>query len=111
MAEVSKVAGPGIYLGRSAELPLDVLPISVRSPLAQDFKHPLTTLADEGKGCFGTEGEEDLLLANSELIVEAVSSILRDLDLRRAPVEIFLALSFQGVAIVRSDAFICFSYL
>ena len=34
VAEVSKVVGPGISLGRSVELPLVVLPISVRSPLA-----------------------------------------------------------------------------
>ena len=82
--------------GRSAELPLTVLLISVRSPLAQDFKRPPTTLEDEGRGCFGTEGEEDFLCANSELAVGAVSSILRDSDLRRADamsVEDVLALS------------------
>ena len=34
VAEVSKVAGLEISSGRSAELPLTVLPISVHSPLA-----------------------------------------------------------------------------
>ena len=114
VAEVSKATGSKISLGRSAELPLVVLPIFVRSPLAQDFKRPPTTLEDEGRGCFGTEGEEDSLLANLELAVRAVSSILRDSDLKREnvmSVEDVLALSLQGAAIVCSNAHICLSYL
>ena len=113
VAKVSKVASPGISSGRSTELPLVVLPISIRGPLAQDFKRPLTKLEDEGRGCFGTEREEELLLANSKLAVRVVSSILRDSDLRRADamsVKDVLALSFQGVATVCSDTFICLSY-
>ena len=54
------------------------------------------TPEDEGRGCFGTEGDEDSLLANSELPAGVVSSILRDYDLRRADamsVEEVLALS------------------
>ena len=69
---------------------------------------------DEGRGCFGTEGEEDSLLTNSELAAEAVSSILQDSDLRRADamsVEDVLALSLQGAATVCLDAFICLSCL
>ena len=68
----------------------------------------------EGRGCFGTEGEEDSLFANSKLAAKAMSCILRDSDLKRAdamPVEDVLALSFQGLATVRSDAFIFLSYL
>ena len=106
--------GSEISSGRSAELPFIVLPISVRSPQAQDFNRPPTTLEDEGKGCFGTKGEEDSLLSNSELATKVVSSILRDSDLRRAnamPVEDVLALSLQGGATVCPDAFICLSYL
>ena len=90
------MAGLGISSGRSVELPLSILPIYVRSPLAQDFKRPPTMLKDKGRGCFGTEGEEDSLLANYELSVGVVSSILRDSDLMRAdamPVEDVLALS------------------
>ena len=68
IAEVSRVAGPEISSGRSAELPLAVLP----SPLAQEFKRPPMTSEDEGRGCFGTEGEEDSLLANSELAAGVV---------------------------------------
>ena len=114
MAGVSKVAGSKISLGRSAELSLVVLPISIRSPLVQDFKRPPTMPEDKGRGGFGTEGEEDSLLANSELATGAVLSILCDSDLRRAdamPVEDVLALSLQGETIVCLDAFICLSYL
>ena len=53
VAEVSKAAGPKNSSGRSAELFLAVLPIFVRSPLAQDFKCPPTTPEDEGRGRFG----------------------------------------------------------
>ena len=49
VVEVSKAAGPKNSSRRSTELPLIVLPISIRSPLAQDFKHPITTLEDEGR--------------------------------------------------------------
>ena len=77
VAKVSKVAGPEISSERSVELHLAVLPIFVRSPLAQDFKCPPTTPEDEGRGCFGTEGEEDSLIANLELVVGAISSIIR----------------------------------
>ena len=108
------MGSPEISSGRSIELPLVVLPISVRSPLALDFKRPPTTPEDGGRGCFGTEGEEDTLLANSELAAWVVSSILRDYDLRRVDsmsVKDVLALSLQGVATVCSDAFICLSYL
>ena len=50
VAEVSKVVGPKNSSGRSAKLPLVVLPIYVRSPLVPDFKRPPTTPEDERKG-------------------------------------------------------------
>ena len=68
---------------------------------------------DEGRGCFGTEGEDDSLLSNLELTVWAVSSILRDSDLRRADamsIEDVLALSLQEAATICPDAFDCFPY-
>ena len=108
------MASPETSSMRSVELPLAVLPIFVRSPLAQDFKRPPTTPEDEGRGCFGTEGEEDSQFANSELAAGVVSSILRDSDLKRADamsVEDVLALSLQGEATVSLDALICLSYL
>ena len=64
----------------------------------------------EGRDCFGTEGDEDSLFTNSELAVGAVSSILRDSDLKRADamsVEEVLALSLQGAATICPDALIC----
>ena len=90
------MAGPKNSSGRSVELSLAVLLIYVQSPLAQDFKRPPTMPEDEGRGFFGIEGEEDSLLSNLELAVGAVSSILRDFDLKRADamsIEEVLALS------------------
>ena len=110
MAEVSMVAGPKNPSGRTAEPPLEVLPISVRSPSAQNAKLPLRTPEEVGRDCFGTEGDEDSLLTNSELTVGAVSSILRDSDLKRVDamfVEEAMALSLQGPATIGLDAFIC----
>ena len=114
VVEVSRVAGSRNSLGRSVEFPLVVLPIFIRSPLAQDFKRSPTMPEDEGRGCFGTEGEEDSLLANSELTAGAISSILQDSDLKRADamsVEDVLALSLQGAATVCPDAFVCLPYI
>ena len=68
MAEVSKVASPKNPSGRTAEPPLEVLPIFVWSPSTQNAKVPPTTPNDEGRDCFGTEGDEDSLLTNSKLI-------------------------------------------
>ena len=65
MVEVSKVAGQKNPSGRSAEPPLEVLPISIRSPSTQNTKLPPTTSEDEGRDGFGTEGDEDSLLTNS----------------------------------------------
>ena len=104
------MAGPKNPSGRTAEPPMEVLPISVWSPSEQNAKLPPTTPEDKGRDCFGTEGDEDSLLTNSELVVGAVSSILRDSDLKRADamsVSETLALSLQGAATVCPDAFIC----
>ena len=62
-------------------------------------------------------GDEDSLLSHVELVVGAISSILRDSNLRRVgslPVEEALALLLQGTASVRPSAFFdlflyCFS--
>ena len=110
MVEVSKVAGPKNPSGRTIEPPLEVLPISIWSPSAQNAKLPPMTPEVGGKDCFGTEGDEDSLLTNSEVTVGAVSSILRDSDLKRVDamsVEEALALSLQGTATVCPNALIC----
>ena len=96
MVEVSKVMGPKNPLGRRTEPPLEVLPISVRSPSAQKTKLPPTTPEAEGRDCFRTKGDEDSLLTNSELAAGAILSILWDSNLKRVDamsVEEALALS------------------
>ena len=53
-------------------------------------------------------GDEDSLLSHADLAVGAVSSILRDSDLKRVgalPIEEALALLLQGTASVRPSAF------
>ena len=110
MAKVSKVEGPKNPSRRTAEPPLEVLPISVWSPSAQNAKLSPTTSEVEGKDCFRTEGDEDSLLTNSELAVGAISSILRDSDLKKADamsVEEALALLLQGATTICPDALIC----
>ena len=99
MAEVSKVVSLKNRSGKSAEPPLEVMSIYVRSRLVQNSKLPLTTLEDEGRDCFSIEGDEDNELTNSEVAIGVVSSILRDFDLKRADamsVEEALALLLQG---------------
>ena len=62
---------------------------------------------------FGAEGDEDSLLSNVELAVGAVSSILKDSDLKKMdalPVEEALTLLLQGVISVSPSAFVCPSH-
>ena len=89
------------------------MPIYVWSPPAQSTGFPLTMREDVGGDRFGAEGDEGSLFSNVELTVGAVSSILRDSDLKRSdalPVEEALALSFKGVISVSLYAFIFPSY-
>ena len=61
-----------------------------------------------GDDHFEAKGGEDSLLANAELTVGAVSSILRDFDLKKVEtlhVEEALALSLQGTVSVCLSAF------
>ena len=65
---------------------------------------------DEGRKHFGPERDEDSLFASAELAIGAISSVLRDSNLKRADamhVEEVLTLSLQGVATVSLDALIC----
>ena len=98
---------------------MEVLPISVWSPTSRGAAPPLE-MPDEVTGNrdhFEAVGDEDSLLSHAELATGAVSSILRDSDLRRVgalPVEEALALLLQGTAFVRLSAFVdlfiyCFS--
>ena len=96
--------------GKAAEPSLEVMPISVWSPPAQSAKPPPTIAEDFGRKRSAADGDEDSLLSNAELAAGAISSILRDSDLKRSgalPVEEALALSLQGVASVSSRVLIC----
>ena len=101
------------------ESPLEVLPISVWSPTSRGTAPP-PTMPDEmigNRDRSKAAGDEDSLLSHAELAAGAVSSILRDSDLRRVgalPVKEALALLLQGTASVRRSAFVdlflyCFS--
>ena len=101
--------GAGDSSGRVVEPPFEVLPISVRSPTSQGVEPPPPMLDDVGRGHYGAVGDEDSLLSHVELAARAVSSILRDSDLKKVDalsVEETLALTLQGTAFVRPSAFI-----
>ena len=64
-----------------------------------------------GRDRFEVVGSEDSLLSHAELASGAISSILRDSDLRKVEalsVEEALALLLQGTASVRPSAFVDF---
>ena len=86
------------------------MPISVRGPSSQTIELPSRASKGEGRKHLGPERDEDSLLISPELAVEAISSILRDSDLKRAdaiPIEEVMALYLQGAVTVCPDAFIC----
>ena len=59
---------------------------------------------------FETGGDGDSFLLNAELAAGAVSSILKDFDLKKSsalPTDEALALSLQGVASVSSQILLC----
>ena len=96
--------------GRAAEPPLEVMPITVWSPFAQSAEPPPWRREELGRKRFEADGDGDSLLFNAELAAGAVSSILRDSDLKRSgalPVEEALALSLKGVASISSRVLLC----
>ena len=118
-SSLSSAVGVGDFSARAAEPPLKVLPISVWSPTSWGAAPPFTML-DEVTGNrdrFEAVGGEDSLLSHAELAAGAVSSILRDSDLRKVDAlsaEEVLALLLQGTASVRPSVFVdlflyCFS--
>ena len=105
----SSTIGVGDFSGRAVEPPLEVLPISVWSPISQGAEPPPPMPNDVGRGRFGAAGDEDSLLSHVELAVGVVSSTLRDSDLKKVDtlsVEEALALLLQGTASVRPSAFV-----
>ena len=96
--------------GRAAEQPLAVMPITVGNPPAQSIKPPSSRVEELKRKDSETGGDGDSLLLNGELAAGAVSSILKDFDLKKSsalPVEEALALSLQGVASVSSQILSC----
>ena len=94
-------------LGEAVDQPLTVMPITVWNPPTKGVRSPprraeeLKKKEPESK----SGGDRDLLLLNAELAAGAVSSILKDSDLKRSkalPVDEALTLSLQGVASVSS---------
>ena len=96
--------------GRAAKQPLEVMPITVWNPPAQSVKPPSSRAEELKRKGSETDGDSDSLLLNAELAAGAVSSILKDSDLKRSgalPVEEALALSLQGVTSVSSRILPC----
>ena len=98
----AKVKSPS---GKAVEQPLAIMPITVWNPPTKSVR-PLSSKAEElKKKDSETGGDGDSLLLNVKLAAGAVSSILKDSDLKRSsalPVDEALALSLQGVAFVSS---------
>ena len=95
---------------RAAEPPLEVMPITVWSPSTQGVEPPSSRTEESRRKRPEVDGDGDSLLLNAELAAGAVSSILRDSNLKRSgalPVEEALALSLQGVASVSSHVLLC----
>ena len=103
----TKAKGPS---GKAVEQPLAIMPITVWNPPAKSVR-TLSSKAEELKRRDSeTGGDGDSLLLDAELEASAVSSILKDSDLKKSsvlPVEEALALSLQGVASVISHALSC----
>ena len=105
--------------GRAVEPPLEVLPLLVWSPTSQGTTPPPAMPNEVEKDRFSAVRSEDSLFSHAELAAEAVSSILRDSDLRKVDallVEEALALPLQGTAYVCLSAFLdpflyCFSFV
>ena len=97
--------------GRAAEPPLEVMmPITIWSPPAQSAEPPPSRAEELRRKHPEADGDGDSLLFNAELAAGAVSSILRDSDLKRSGallVEEALALSLQGVTFVSSRVLLC----
>ena len=103
----AKEKGPS---GRAIEQPLAVMPITVWNAPAKSVRPPSPRVEELKKKDSEIGGDGDSLLLNAELADGAVSSILKDSDLKRSsvlPVDEALTLSLQGVASVSSHILSC----
>ena len=86
------------------------MPITVWNPPAKSVRPPSLRAEELEKEDSEIGGDGDSLLLNAELAAGAVSSILKDSDLKRSselPVDEALALSLQGVASISSPILPC----
>ena len=100
----AKAKGPS---GGAVEQPLAVMPITVWNSPTKSVRPPSPRAEEFRRKDSDSEigGDGDSLLLNAELAAGAVSSILKDSDLKRSsvlPVDEALALSHQGVVSVSS---------
>ena len=96
--------------GRAVEQPLEVMPITVWNPPLLSAKSPPLRAEELKRKGYEMNGGGDSLLLNAELTGGALSSILKDSDLKRSgalSVEEALALSLQGVASKSSHILSC----
>ena len=103
----AKAKGPS---GRAVEQSLAVMPITVWNPPAKSVRPPSLRAEELERDDSETGGDSDSLLLNAELTAGAVSSILKDSDLKRSsalPIDKALALSLQGVTSVSSPILSC----
>ena len=103
----AKVKGPS---GGAVEHPLAVMPITVWNPPTKGVRPPSPRVEELKRKDSETGGDDDSLLLNAELVAGAVSSILKDSDLKRSrvlPIDEALALSLQGAALVSSHILSC----
>ena len=83
-------------MGKAVAPPLEVMPITVWSPPAQSVEPSPSKAKESGRKRFESDEDGNSLLSNVELTAGAVSSILRDSDLKRSgalPVEETFSLS------------------
>ena len=105
----AKAKGP---LGGTVEQPFTVMPITIWNPPTKSVRSPSPRAEELRRKDPESEigGDGDSLLLNAELAAGAISSILKDSDLKRSsvlPVDEALALSLQGVASVSSYTLSC----
>ena len=101
-------------LGEAVGQPLAIVPITVWNPPTRSVRSPSRRAEESKRKDPGSEsgGDGDSLLLNAELAAGAVSSILKDSDLKRSktlPVDEALALALQGVASVSPYVLLCLS--
>ena len=95
---------------RAVEKPLAVMPITFWNPPAQSVRSPSSRVEELKMKDSETGGDGDSLLLNAKLTASAVSSILKDSDLKKSsalPVDEALALSLQGVPSISSKILLC----